>query len=297
MLNDHSRLSEELAAFMFCLSLPDSYESTAWQYLDNITSIANYKISDIITQVLQDESRRKAQVLGQSSSLNKFSTMKIIGQKCAKCGKTNHTTQNHWPGGKCPQKGKGQKSQNSSNSSGKKKMDKKGKGKEKAQTSANVLDILEIGQLSIQSAESINFSCYDTNEKVEWFLDSGCTDHITPRKSDFIQYTGLGQASKAEITDGKYLIIEGYGTIIGHGIMPNWMTSLQIQNVLYVPQANKWLFCWLPPDNAEACPKQWTRVQQYPKMAPLLLSVCPNQENFIPSIWYSSKIRMRFHGQ
>ena len=100
-------------------------------------------------------------------------------------------------------------------------MDKKGKGKEKAQVSANVLDILEIGQLSIQSAESIVFSCYDTSEKVEWFLDSGCTDHITPKKSDSIQYTELGQASKAEITDGKYLTIEGYGTVIGHSIMPN----------------------------------------------------------------------------
>ena len=48
MLNGHSRLSEDLATFMFCLSLLDSYESTARQYLDNITSIANYKISDII---------------------------------------------------------------------------------------------------------------------------------------------------------------------------------------------------------------------------------------------------------
>ena len=47
-LNGHSRLSEDLATFMFCLSLLDSCESTARQYLDNIMSIANYKISDII---------------------------------------------------------------------------------------------------------------------------------------------------------------------------------------------------------------------------------------------------------
>ena len=48
MSNSHSRLSKDLATFMFCSSLPDSYELTARQYLDNITSIANYKISDII---------------------------------------------------------------------------------------------------------------------------------------------------------------------------------------------------------------------------------------------------------
>ena len=141
--------------------------------------------------------------------------MKNIGQKCAKCGKTNHTTQNHWPGEKNPnKKGKGQyKSQKLLSSSGMKKTDKKGKGKEKekAQMSANVLNVPELADLSIQTAQSIEFSCYETSEKVEWFLDSGCTDHITPR---IVQYTELGQTSKAEITDGKYLTIEGYGMVL-----------------------------------------------------------------------------------
>ena len=182
--------------------------------------------------------------LGQGLSLNKFSTTKNIGQKCMKCGKTNHTTQSHWPGRRNPNfKGKGQnKSQKSLNSSGKKKMDKKGKGKEKekALMSANVLSVPEMADLSIQTAQSIDFSCYKTSEKVEWCLDSGCTDHITPSKSDFVQYWELGQASKAEITNGKYLKIEGYGMVIGYSIMPNKMVSLQIQNVLYVPEANKW---------------------------------------------------------
>ena len=133
MSNGHSRLSEDLATFMFCSSLPTSYELTTQQYLDNIMVIANYKLTDIITRVLQEESRSKAKVIGQGSSLNKFSTVKKIGQKCAKCGKSNHTMQNHWPGGKHPNKGKGQKTQKALSSSGKKKVDKKGKGKEKAQ--------------------------------------------------------------------------------------------------------------------------------------------------------------------
>ena len=47
--NGHSKLSEDLATFMFCLNLPDSYEPTTQQYLDNITVIANYKLTDIIT--------------------------------------------------------------------------------------------------------------------------------------------------------------------------------------------------------------------------------------------------------
>ena len=94
--------------------------------------------------------------------------------------------------------------------------------------SANVLDIVDIGELSMTSSESITFSCYETSETVEWFLDSGCTDHIMPRKSNFIQYRELGQLHKAEITDGKYLRIEGFGTIIRHSKMPNGNKSLQI---------------------------------------------------------------------
>ena len=216
----HSKLSEDLATFLFCSSLPDSYESTARQYLDNITAIANYKLTDIIARVLQEENRRKANTLGQGSSLNKFSTMKNIGQKCAKCGKMNHTTQNHWPGGKNPnKKGNGQKSKKP-DSSGKKKAEKKAKGKEKAQMSANVLSVPEMGELSIQTAQSIDFSCYEMSEKVEWCLDSGCTDHITPSKSKFVQYWELGQASKAEIANGKYLKIEGYGMVLDTASCP-----------------------------------------------------------------------------
>ena len=105
-------------------------------------------------------------------------------QKCAKCGKTNHTIQNHWPGGKNPnKKGKGQSKSKKSDSAGKKKTDKKAKGKEKAQTSANIITVLEMADLSIQMAQSIDFSCYKMSEKVEWCLDSGCTDHITPTRA------------------------------------------------------------------------------------------------------------------
>ena len=133
-MNGHSTLSEDLATFLFCSSLPDSYKLTARQYLDNITAIANYKISDIIARVLQEENRYKAMALGQGSSLNKFPTTKNLGQKCAKCGKASHTTQNHWPGGKnLNKKGKGQNKSKKSDSSGKKKWTTRGRAKKRHQ--------------------------------------------------------------------------------------------------------------------------------------------------------------------
>ena len=130
-LNNHSKLSKDLATFMFCSSLPDSYKATTWQYLDNITVIANYKLSDIIAWVLQEESRRKAQALGQGSSLNKFSTVKNIGQKCVKCGKMNHTTQNHWPGGNVHKRARDKNPKKCQDCLGRKKQTKRGKEKKR----------------------------------------------------------------------------------------------------------------------------------------------------------------------
>ena len=131
-------------------------------------------------RVFQEENRRKANTLGQGSSANKFSTTKNIGQKCAKCGKTNHTMQNHWPGGKNPNKnGKGQKSKK--DSSGKKKAEKKAKGKEKAPPRANALTVPEMGELSIQTAQSIDFHVTKRVRKWNgvWIVGVQITSHQT----------------------------------------------------------------------------------------------------------------------
>ena len=154
--------------------------------------------------------------------------------------------------------------------------------------SANVLDIADIGELSITSSESINFSCYKMSEMVEWFLDSGCTNHITPRKSSFVRYKELGQLHKAEIADGKYLCIEGFGTVIGHSKMPQGLESLQIRNVLYIPEANKWLFSLMAVGQHRSMSQQQKRVQPYPRMAH------QSQENYIPLTWCLQKTEVRY---
>ena len=105
--NGNSKFSEELITFTFCsVSLP-SFKETTHQHLDNIDDITKYKLSDIISWFLQEENHWKANSIVGGSSLNMFSTVKNLNQKCAKCGKTNHSTQNHWEKGKHPQKGKG----------------------------------------------------------------------------------------------------------------------------------------------------------------------------------------------
>ena len=58
--NGHSNITEDLLVFMFCSTLPNSYQDTACQYLDNIDDITVYKLQPIIDWVIQEESRRKA---------------------------------------------------------------------------------------------------------------------------------------------------------------------------------------------------------------------------------------------
>ena len=58
--NGHSNITEDLVVFMFCSALPNSYQDTACQYLDNIDDITKSKLQLIIDWVIQEESRRKA---------------------------------------------------------------------------------------------------------------------------------------------------------------------------------------------------------------------------------------------
>ena len=84
----------------------------------------------------------------------------------------------------------------------------KGKGKETAKEAINVLSIVDVWELIVTSWELINFSCYKPKELVEWLLDSSCTKHVTPAKSDFIEYREFDEKGTAKITDGKYRVWE-----------------------------------------------------------------------------------------
>ena len=85
--NGHSNITEDLVVFMFCSALPDSYQDTTHQYLDNIDDITKYKLQPIIDRVIQEESRRKAQnanASGLSSTINKFFDNKKVQEALCK---------------------------------------------------------------------------------------------------------------------------------------------------------------------------------------------------------------------
>ena len=53
--NGYSQLSEDLATFMLASALPDLFQPTARQYLDNIDDIKKIKLSDLTAHVMEEE--------------------------------------------------------------------------------------------------------------------------------------------------------------------------------------------------------------------------------------------------
>ena len=60
LVNGHSKLLEDIATFIFCSSLPMSYQDLASQYLILIEDITKYELQKIIARVIEEESQCKA---------------------------------------------------------------------------------------------------------------------------------------------------------------------------------------------------------------------------------------------
>ena len=174
LVNSHSKISEDIATFIFCSSLPTSYQDLASQYLTSIEDITKYKLQKIIARVIEEESQRKVRTnaVTSGSRIHKFTHINKYNKHCNKCGRNNHNTVDHWDTppnctgkGKAPQKGN-KKPKNNNLSQGK---DKKGRGK--APQHGQQKQIANVKQINIKDlpndeadyisdCESIDFSCY-----------------------------------------------------------------------------------------------------------------------------------------
>ena len=213
--NSHSKISEDIATFIFCSSLPTSYQDLASQYLTSIEDITKYELQKIIAQVIEEESQCKAwtNAVASGSRIHKFTQINKYNKHCNKCGRNNHNTIDHWDTppnrtgkGKAPQKGN-KKPQNNNLSQGK---DKKGKGK--APQHGQQKQIANVKQIHItdlpydeadyiSDCESIDFSCYVLQENSEWLMDSGCNRRVTSHLEDYISYQHFIKPGSAEIAN------------------------------------------------------------------------------------------------
>ena len=98
LANGHSKLSEDIASFIFCSFLPQSYQDLVSQYLISIEDITKYKLQKIIARVIKEESWCKVWTNAVASGLriHKFTQINKYNKHCDKCGINNHNTVDHW---------------------------------------------------------------------------------------------------------------------------------------------------------------------------------------------------------
>ena len=200
LANSHSKLSEDIATFIFCSSIPSSYQDLASQYLTLIEDITKYSLQKIIARVIEEESQCKVRTnaVASGSWIHKFAQINKYNKHCDKCGRNNHNTVDHWDTppqhtnkGKAPQKGNKKPKHNLS-----KGMDKKGKGKAPQKGQKQIADVKQINIKDlpndeanyISDCQSIDFSCYVLQEYSEWLIDSGCNRHVTSYLRDYVSY-------------------------------------------------------------------------------------------------------------
>lgn len=74
---------------------------------------------------------------------------------------------------------------------------------------------------------------------VDHFIDSGCSQHMTPVRESFVKYTKLKQTINIELADGNITPAVGFGTMTVPAVVNDDVQWVSISNVLHVPRLAK----------------------------------------------------------
>ena len=121
----------------------------------------------------------------------------------------------------------------------KKKADKEKKKGDSSGGSSNTKPTVNamIAEVASTSNE-IAVSWYlESDKNNRWMLDSGCSHHITPNRSDFSDYTQLPHPEKITIGDGRSIPYFGTGTVKSTTIVEGKRVAVTLERVLYAPKA------------------------------------------------------------
>ena len=206
----------------YCLillnALPKSYEVVASTLLASGPASA-LKYSEITARILNEEGRKS----GPSASLNAARAPVKSGKK-----KKDHTNLTcHY----CNKKGHIQPDCRKKKKDDAEKKKKENEGGSGSGTKAANIHELVATTASIEEVNNsdLSVSLYSA-ERLRWMMDSGATHHMSPRKSDFTDYTlcpgavRLGDKSTVEqVGVGSVVLKTGLGT------------QLTLTNVLHIP--------------------------------------------------------------
>lgn len=204
-------VKEQLISLLIINCLPKSYQALSSTILATTPDIKLLKPSDVRPKIVEEEVRRQSNRL----QVNRISKAPILEKKCAKCGRNNHMTENHWEkkpeaSGSSSGQQQGQQQQGLSQGGGRR---KKGKGKGNGQQNNTVagvtvapIEVVSLPNVPVVERESITVSLYASNaaqDQSKWMIDSGCTQHISPHKGDFFHYHEFTEPGYAKTADPK----------------------------------------------------------------------------------------------
>ena len=75
--------------------------------------------------------------------------------------------------------------------------------------------------------------------KIDWLLDSGCTDHVINNDKYFSDSVILKQPVNVKIGDGKILKATKVGNVISYFPVYNRKIQIKMSNVFYVKEMNR----------------------------------------------------------
>jgi hypothetical protein len=215
--NNDMKITNLQFSFILIKALPESYSAVA------STILATGASKDLSPQMIQDrilneEGRRS----GASASLNKIAPIKRKGDKadknkikCYYCQKNGHKST------ECRKKKKDAEEK-----------EKKEKGSGAQSTKSVNAHVSTASIEEISDNDHIAISLYAA-ARSRWMVDSGATHHITPHRSDFINWN----PAKGVVSLGGHAEINqiGTGTV---AIRPSGGDKIvHLHNVMHVPDA------------------------------------------------------------
>ena len=102
-------------------------------------------------------------------------------------------------------------------------------------------------------------------------------------KSNLDMYKEFNPLGKADITDGKSITIKGIGTVIRHLLLPDGKKfSMDIWQVLYVPEVIKWLFSLITAGRLNNISKttRWGTLVSKNRIPFIIGSLCRNKLHY-----------------
>ena len=79
----------------------------------------------------------------------------------------------------------------------------------------------------------------DNGNKIEWILDSGCTDHVVNNENYFSYSIVLKEPIKVKVDDGRLLKATKIGHVMSKFKAFDNETNIELKNVFYVKEMDR----------------------------------------------------------